>query len=121
MLYSKFEQNNIKTIGDVKKTELNAFQNFPYVGKKACELFLVFKEKIETSPKEIIEIYKSTFPKELPINYSEESSFIVIFSSIILDYLKITSDFNYKTKIAKEKQLRNIDIIQKYILVNKLA
>jgi hypothetical protein len=118
MLYSKFEHNNIKTIGDVKKTELNAFQKFPYVGKKACELFLVFKEKIETSPEEIIEIYKSTLPKELPINYSEESSFIVIFSSIILDYLKITTDFNHKSKIAKEKQLRNVDIIQKYFGIN---
>lgn len=118
MLYSKFEQNNIKTVGDVKKIELNAFQKFPYVGKKVCELFLVFKEKIETSPEEIIDIYKSTLPKELPINYSEESSFIVIFSSIILDYLKITKDFNHKSKKAKEKQLRNVDIIQKYFGIN---
>ena len=117
-LYSKFGQNNIKTIGDVKITELSAFQKFPYVGKKVCELFLEFKEKIESSPEEIIEIYNSTLPKELPINYSEESSFIVIFSSIILDYLKITKDFNHKSEKAKERQFRNIDVIQKYFGIN---
>lgn len=117
-LYSKFEQNNIKTIGDVKITELSAFQKFPYVGKKVCELFSEFKEKIESSPEEIIEIYNSTLPKELPINYSEESSFIVIFSSIILDYLKITKDFNHKSEKAKERQFRNIDVIQKYFGIN---
>lgn len=117
-LYSKFEQNNVKTIGDVKITELSAFQKFPYVGKKVCELFLEFKEKIESSPEEIIEIYNSTLPIELPINYSEESSFIAIFSSIILDYLKITKDFNHKSEKAKERQLRNIDVIQKYFGIN---
>ena len=78
------------TIGEVKITDLDAFQKLPYVGKKVCELFLEFKEKIENSPEEIIEIHNSKLPKELPINYSEESSFISIFSLIILDYLKLT-------------------------------
>ena len=117
-LYSKFEQNNIKTIGDLKTTELSEFQKFPYVGKKVCELFSEFKEKIEISPEEIIEIYNSTLPKELPLNYSEESSFIATFSSIILDYLKIIKDFNHKSEKAKERQLRNIDVIQKYFGIN---
>lgn len=117
-LYSKFEQNNIKTIGDVIITDLSAFQNFPYVGKKVCELFVEFKEKIESSPDEIIEIHNSKLPKELPINYSEESSFIAIFSLIILDYLKLTNEFNHKSDKAKERQLRNIDVIQKYFGIN---
>jgi hypothetical protein len=117
-LYSKFEQNNIKTIGDVKITELSSFQNLPYVGKKVCELFLEFKDKIENSPEEIIEIHNSKLPKELPLNYSEESSFIAIFSSIILDYLKLTKEYNHKSEKARQRQLRNIDVIQKYFGIN---
>jgi hypothetical protein len=117
-LYSKFEQNNIKTVGDVEITDLSTFQKLPYVGKKVCELFLEFKEKIENSLEEIIEIYNSKLPKEIPITYSEESSFIAIFSSIILDYLKLTKEFNHKSEKAKERQLRNIDVIQKYFGIN---
>lgn len=117
-LYSKFEHNNIKTIGDVKMTDLSSFQSLPYVGKKVCELFLELKEKIESSPEEIIEIYNSKLSKELPLNYSEESSFIVIFSSIILDYLKLSKEYNHKSEKAKQRQLRNIDVIQKYFGIN---
>jgi hypothetical protein len=117
-LYSKFEQNGIKTVGDVKVTDVSAFQKFPSVGKKICQLFLELKEKIESSPEEIIDTHNSKFPKELPINYSEESSFITIFSSIILDYLKFTKEFNHKSDKAKERQLRNIDVIQKYFGIN---
>lgn len=117
-LFLKFEQNNIKTIGDVKMIDLSSFQNLPYVGKKVCELFLEFKDKIENSPEEIIEIHNSKLPKELPLNYSEESSFIAIFSSIILDYLKLTKEYNHKSEKAKQRQLRNIDVIQKYFGIN---
>jgi len=117
-LFLKFEQNNIKTIGDVKMIGLSSFQNLPYVGKKVCELFLEFKDKIENSPEEIIEIHNSKLPKELPLNYSEESSFIAIFSSIILDYLKLTKEYNHKSEKAKQRQLRNIDVIQKFFGIN---
>ncbi len=117
-LFLKFEQNDIKTIGDVKITDLNAFQELPYVGKKVCELFSEFKEKIETSPERIIEIHYSKLPKELPLNYSEESSFIEVFSSIILDYLKLTKEFSHKSEKLQERQIRNIDVIQKYFRIN---
>ncbi len=117
-LYLKFEKNGIKTIQDFLEITLLEFQKFHYVGEKVSTQFVDFKNLVESNPTKILELNKSNQPKFLPLEYSEKSSFLEIFSLIILDYLDIMQNFNYKTTKLKERQTRNRKIIQKYFGIN---
>lgn len=114
ILLKKLEKFGFLKIDDILKIELEEFQNLPSIGKTVVEQLGELRKIIIDEPEKVIEIINLNKPKFLPIEYSENIGFLELFISIIEDYISIIEDFNHKTTKARQRHLRNIDVIRKY-------
>lgn len=113
ILYIKLERYNIKTIDDIESLENNEFRKLPYIGKRVDNLFSEFKTFIQNNTEEIKSIYRKNVPKSIPISFTEELNILQLIESIIEDFLLVIQDFDYISIKAKERNIRNVDVLRK--------
>jgi len=118
ILFKKFEKFGFINIDDILKIKIKDFQKLPSIGKTVVEQLDELRRLIINEPEKVIEVFNKTKPKFLPIEYSENIGFLELFTTIIEDYISIIENFNHKTTKARQRYLRNIDVIRKYYGLN---
>jgi len=111
-LYSKLEEHDVITVGDVINLEAEDFRRFPYVGVKYETMFNTLKALINARQDEIWTLYRANGPQLLPFVYPDDPNIIDVFEGIVEDYLDIVSRRKYKTRKEDERKKRNVKIIR---------
>ena len=118
ILLKKLERFEFHKVDDIFNISLEEFQKLPTIGKTVVAQLNNLRNLIEKEPEKVIEEYNSSKPKLLPFEYSDNLNVLELFVSLIEDYLSVKKAYNFKTTKAKQRHLRDIDVIRKYYGLN---